>query len=266
MTFVSHASKDAWFVRLLVKLLEFHGIEFWYSTSNLKGGDDFPARINTALAEVDLMLAVVSSNSLESQWVFHEIKTFQRLRPSGRLIPLIIDNVDLTKLSGLGLSDIQYVDFTECLLLGFESVFNVFNQVFLKPRQVQPRAKTDRRKTSTRERLRYSFWTAYRDKTGLGEGDNVEHLFYSKMMQLVEICSIAASSYDFASRIDGTPMASNEVVDQAVREVWSQLKHRPQRAVILIESVAEFIWERYEVVAADRRPARQRTTAAHSGD
>jgi hypothetical protein len=248
--FISYSSKDLGFVRLLVKLLEFHDIEYWFSTANLKGGDRFAESINQAIANVDVMLVIVSANSINSPWVPKEIGTFQKLRPGSPIVPLLIDDVSPDDLSGLGLAGIQYVDFAECLLHGFECLFKFFNKSFLPPPHI--RGHSERRKTATRQRLRYGFWLAYHDVSGLGKFEPIE-LAYSKRQNIRIACTRAASGYTFRSRAGGAATEAEEVVNQAIEEVCNTYGNTSPKAIYVIEGIAESIWERFEVTPIDRR-------------
>lgn len=230
-------------------MLEFHGIDYWYSARNLTGGDHFPARIDSAVESADAMLLVVSENALRSEWVVHEIKTFKDVRPAGRIVPLIISEIDPRHLAALGIADLHYIRFSDCFLTGFEALFQLFDQDFLKPR-LTVRNK-DRRISSVRQRLRYGFWKNYHEATGSGKFEEFDRRF-SQVQKLIEALKPSAASYTFVSREGKRPCDSPDAVEATVREVCSSLGSG-MKAITVVESIAESLWERFEVIPRDRR-------------
>lgn len=52
-TFISHASPDRAFVERLVAMLGRHGVPFWYSDTNIQGGQQWHDEIGAALRRCD---------------------------------------------------------------------------------------------------------------------------------------------------------------------------------------------------------------------
>jgi len=253
--FVSHSSKDAYFVRLLARLLEFHGLEYWYSARNLRAGDRFGVAIDEALRSADVMLLVVSEAALQSEWVSYEISSFRTIAPSGRIIPLLLTEVDPGSLARLNIADLQSINFYECFNAGFEALFQALGHQFLRPR-IQQRT-GERRLSSVRQRLRAGFWKSYHEATGHGKFDEFD-LRYSQIQKLIEVLKAAALSYSFTTR-DGEPCATDEIVEAATRDVCRGFGSAKAKAITVVEDVAESLWERYNVIPKERRKAQSTT-------
>lgn len=250
--FVSHSSKDAYFVRLLARLLEFHGLDYWYSAKNLRAGDRFGASIDEAVKTADVMLLVVSEAAVRSEWVSYEVSSFRAIAPTGRIIPLLLSEVDPASLAALNIVDLQYIKFYECFNAGFEALFQALGQQFLKPR-IQERA-GERRVSSVRQRLRFGLWKSYHEATGQGKFDELD-LRYSQIHKLIEALKSAASSYSFVTR-DGETCETGVVVENTVRDVCREFGNSKAKAITVVEDVAESLWERFNVIPKERRKAR----------
>jgi hypothetical protein len=88
--FVSHSSKDNYFVGFLAEVLKYHRIDVWIDQSDLKAGGDYTLAIERALEACDSMIVVISENSSKSQWVAREISAF-KAREDRLVIPLVLD-------------------------------------------------------------------------------------------------------------------------------------------------------------------------------
>ena len=253
--FLSHSSKDGKFVRLLAKLLDFHGIEYWYSAKNLIGGDRFAPKIATAVSKADTMLLVLSENAVVSDWVAHEVRLFREIRPNGRIIPLILSDLEEEKLKGLNIDEFQYVRFSDCLLTGFELLFNSFGIRFLS-RPVVPRGK-DRRKAPTLQRMRMGFWKSYEQTMSHGRFEQVK-LTVDDLRRIAEGLKKEVQHYTFYKRRQNEserrePVDIEPELYPTVREVYNDYRDSRSRAVLIAEGIAELLWENYEVVQKDRR-------------
>jgi len=94
--FLSHASQDDDFVNLLRKKLEDHGINVWVDSRNLRGGDKLSPEIETAIRNASNFLVVISPNTINSDWVFDEIKIAEQVEkenPDFRAIPLMLPGI-----------------------------------------------------------------------------------------------------------------------------------------------------------------------------
>jgi class 3 adenylate cyclase len=111
--FVSHNHKDREFVETRITApLAIHGIETWYSNSDIIPGERYIQRIEDGLLKCDWMLVVVSENSVASDWVRAEVKTAMAdPRFQNRILPLIKDGAhpgaitaELAELHGVDLA------------------------------------------------------------------------------------------------------------------------------------------------------------------
>jgi len=255
--FVSHSSKDdAFFVRLLVRMLEFHGVDYWYSRTKLRGGDHFAAEIDAGIQSADVMLLIASENSLQSPWVTHEIQMFRDARPAGRVIPLIISDVNPNKLNELGIGVFQYIRFDECLLTGFELLFQVFGYQFLYPRLSV--RKQERRANTTRSRLRFAFWDQFHRASGIGKFEELD-IHPSLIEKLIGSVRIASASFVFRDREDHRVLDREAVVSSTGRDVCRDFRDTSAKAIIVVETIAESLWERYEIVPIERRANKEAT-------
>ena len=111
--FISYSSLDAEFVKNLVTKLRSNGVSLWFDRSEIKPGDYLRERINAAIDNVDYLLAVISPNSINSEWVRREIDAAMIRELDERkirLIPLLIGDVASSNLP----ADIRgknYLDF-----------------------------------------------------------------------------------------------------------------------------------------------------------
>lgn len=93
--FISYSSKDKEFAKRLHADLQSKGIRVWFAPEDLKIGARIQETIEDAIRIYDKLLIVLSSNSIESAWIEHEIKTaFKKEDDQKRtvLFPVRLDN------------------------------------------------------------------------------------------------------------------------------------------------------------------------------
>jgi hypothetical protein len=73
--FISYSHKDEKFVKKLHKDLQEKGIRCWFAPEDMKIGDKIRPTIDNAIMDLDLLLIVLSENSIESNWVEKEVET-----------------------------------------------------------------------------------------------------------------------------------------------------------------------------------------------
>jgi hypothetical protein len=96
--FISHNHADREFVRQLGRDLADTGIRVWIDEAEIKFGESLIWKIATALTKVDYVLAVISINSISSNWVQKELEiAISQEITQGRfkVIPLLLDNCDI---------------------------------------------------------------------------------------------------------------------------------------------------------------------------
>ena len=96
--FVSYSHRDKWFAKKITEQLSKYGIEFWIDEAELELGDSLFEKIGEGLNSVDFLGVVLSSNSVESEWVKKEISyMMSKELKDGRVkvLPLLIDDCDI---------------------------------------------------------------------------------------------------------------------------------------------------------------------------
>jgi len=94
--FVSHSSANRGYVRQsLIPFLKRTGVEPWYSTDEIVGGDHWQRKITEGLESCDLVILLVSSEAAESDWVRSEITIALRLKKP--VIPLLLDDTPVRR-------------------------------------------------------------------------------------------------------------------------------------------------------------------------
>lgn len=93
--FISYSRKDDHFATQMHKWLQGKGVRCWKDTEDLKTGDKFQERIESAIPLYDKLLIVLSKNSIKSAWVEREVQAgFEREQREGRtvLFPIRLDD------------------------------------------------------------------------------------------------------------------------------------------------------------------------------
>jgi len=73
--FISYSHKDENFAKRLYADMQSEGIRCWYAPEDLKIGDKIRPRIDEAIRLHEKLLIILSENSVESEWVEHEVET-----------------------------------------------------------------------------------------------------------------------------------------------------------------------------------------------
>jgi hypothetical protein len=104
--FISYSRKDSAFVRRLAGDLEKAGYDVWWDVSDLRGGDDWPRVIPTAIESSDYVIVVLSPNAVISEWVEKEYT--QALALHKKIIPIMLARSSVP----FALNTINYVNFS----------------------------------------------------------------------------------------------------------------------------------------------------------
>jgi uncharacterized membrane protein len=110
--FISHNSKDKPFVRKLAKALEVRNIKCWVDEAEIRLGESLVQKISEAINKIDLVIAVISNNSVFSNWVRQELDWAMTKEIKGSrivVIPIIIQKCDVP----FFLANKLYADFTD---------------------------------------------------------------------------------------------------------------------------------------------------------
>jgi TIR domain len=265
-TFISHSTQDRYFVKLLVALLEYHEVGTWWSDDDLPAGSRFRVQLDAALDIAATMIVVVSQHATASKWIVKEVTTFQTKQPEAPIIPVLLDGTSPDAVLDR-LTDYQALDFTRCMLTGFDGLLTHFGKEFL-PRverrmvvdrrsQAERRMIDDRRVAPVVQRMRIGFWKAFAGTSGIGKFDPFR-LGVNELFKTIEALAGEAAKYDYV-QADGQPVDSRDVLERAANEVWDAWRARHfMKAVYVVEAIAEQIDDMYTVTPFDRRTADER--------
>jgi len=121
-------------------------------------------------------------------------------------------------------------------------------------------ASKDRRVSSISQRLRTGFSLEYFRKTGAGKFDVL--VLTLKTRQDLFVALVAeASRYEFSDRTSGLVVAPAFIIETALEVNWPNWSHRPEKqnkAVLLLEEIAEHLLMKYNVKKIDRRKQQRR--------
>lgn len=95
--FLSHNSKDKPFVRKLANDLRRNGFYVWVDEAEIKLGDSLINKIREGIDKVEYVGVVLSSNSINSEWVNHEIDIAMNQEIEGKkvkVLPIMLEKVD----------------------------------------------------------------------------------------------------------------------------------------------------------------------------
>lgn len=113
--FLSHSSADKPFVTKLAIDLVNRGMPVWFDTWEMDTGDSLQTRIYDGLGDSDLIIVVLSANSVGSNWVRKELTaalTLEDRREKTLVIPIRISDCEIP----LSIADRLYADFSSAYL------------------------------------------------------------------------------------------------------------------------------------------------------
>jgi hypothetical protein len=96
--FLSHSSKDKFFVRELADRLRKAGIEVWLDEAEIHIGESLTEKIGAAIDQTDYFAVVLSTNSVNSEWVQRELqialqKEFRERNV--KVLPILLESVEI---------------------------------------------------------------------------------------------------------------------------------------------------------------------------
>lgn len=109
--FISHNHQDKPFVKRLAAFLMSNNIECWIDESEINIGDSLIEKISEAIHDLDSVIAVISYNSIDSNWVRRELDwamTKEIQNNKVVILPVVIDQCDIP----FFLANKLYADFT----------------------------------------------------------------------------------------------------------------------------------------------------------
>jgi hypothetical protein len=123
VAFISHSTRDKPFVRRLAADLVAHGVKVWLDEQRLLVGDSVPEKIAQGLAESDFFLIVVSTNSVESEWVKKELSSALVHEIERRKVTVLPIRIDDAKMPN-SIHDKLYADFRGSYEDGFRKLLD----------------------------------------------------------------------------------------------------------------------------------------------
>jgi hypothetical protein len=109
--FLSHSSKDKFFVRRLAQDLQARGVRVWLDEAEINVGDSLTEKIGAAINEMDFVAVVLSHNSVGSNWVQKELEIALNKELAKRqvvVLPVLLEKVEMPPF----LRDKKYADFS----------------------------------------------------------------------------------------------------------------------------------------------------------
>jgi hypothetical protein len=110
--FISHSSSDDKDASEIAQAVKRTGLEVFYDRWSLAPGDSLVEKIETGIADANVLLVLLSRSSVRSSWVRQEINAFFNRAMSDRqirIIPVLLDDVEVPPL----LRDRLYIDLRE---------------------------------------------------------------------------------------------------------------------------------------------------------
>ena len=112
--FISYARKDYdAVVRLRDEIFRRTGVRPWMDVSGIETGTQFADVIAKAIDGCELLIFVMSSNSVESPWTQKEV--MYALNHKKKIYPVVIDDVRLPRKLDLLFADVDRVDVRDCV-------------------------------------------------------------------------------------------------------------------------------------------------------
>ena len=119
--FISHSSKDKQFATWLGTDLKASGHTPWFDEWDICVGESIPEKVSHGLSSADLIVVVLSTNSIKSKWVEREwhAKYWSEIERNQTIVlPLLIEDCDVPEL----LKTKKYADFRSNYNDGLEDV------------------------------------------------------------------------------------------------------------------------------------------------
>lgn len=123
--FISHSSIDIVFAKAFKKDLIEHGIVAWLDETELLLGDQLTRKITDAIENFNYLAIVISSHSVQSEWVKKELKIAKE--NSKEILPIKLEKVEIPSEIQHYIGDRVYADFTNPDL--YASSFQKFLQL-----------------------------------------------------------------------------------------------------------------------------------------
>jgi TIR domain len=130
--FLSHSHEDGPALTRLAELLRGHGVPVWYSEEAIRGSQRWHDEIGEALKRCDWFVVLLSSASVQSDWVKEELMyAMSQARYRSRIVPVILEDCDWPLLSWT-LGNRQFIDLRTDFEAGCRELLRVWG-VGLRP-------------------------------------------------------------------------------------------------------------------------------------
>ncbi len=270
--YVSHSTEETCFVNLLVALLEHHGLTTG-SSSAQRGGEKSANEENVSLEDVDILIAVMPEDVSVSELQAKEIAEYQTSKPDAPVISLLLPSTNRNSLPA-ELGESQVIDFSRCMLTGFERLFALLNRPFLprsvicenSVRKAPRRVIDDRRSQDLMKRMRVGFWLSYSRATGKGKFDDIDLGVYDQF-KIIEALMVDAVNYDYFDDA-GNRLEVKDVLEERVHNTCERMKNWGDyiKSIYVIEGIAEDLFETHNVNVVDRRNNGERRNGNNNGN
>src|SRR3989304_3406167 len=127
--FTFHSDAERSFVPLLEALLELHGHRSSSAVATPYGDPLLREKARTALEETGAVVVLLGGRSILAPWARAEILAFRARNPDAPVVPVLLSPPSPAWLPSLATR--PSIDFSACLLTGFQELFAVFGSRFL---------------------------------------------------------------------------------------------------------------------------------------
>jgi len=163
--FLSHNHKDKAFVRKLASNLDLFGVKSWVDEYEMLPGDSLIGKMESGIESSEFLGAVLSANSVASEWVTRELRaalTDEIANRRIKVIPLLIEDCSLPPI----LRDKLFADFRTDFYIGLTDVLRRVVGDTIDPNMLQQNV-TDWSKRHYHEDRRSAFLQYVRDQIAL---------------------------------------------------------------------------------------------------
>lgn len=122
--FLSHNSRDKYFVRKLKDDLKRDGIRVWFDEDEMKVGDSLIDKISEGISTMEYVGVILSKNSVDSVWVKKEVAIAMTEEIRGKkvkVLPILLEDCEIPPF----LTDKIYADFRRTFIDGYRPLLDV---------------------------------------------------------------------------------------------------------------------------------------------
>ena len=185
--FISYTTADRPFVSQLAARLKSDMVDLWYDEWEIGIGDSIVEMINRGLADSDVLLIVLSKQSLKSRWVVEELNSMMArvVEKRASVLPVLLEECDVPPT----LAHRRYANFSD-------SAATAYAELLVSLRKVDAKQKSDEA-----QRILDSLMTGWslkleevnsdEDRTAIYDDVARQHEYFRKQHQLpLEVFSV----------------------------------------------------------------------------